>query len=181
MEVAESSIGEVFFENVDGFEGLVHVGDVEVVDFGLGGEDEIGLSVKAEGEGVAGGGVEPFRAVRSGGLGRVFSVGFYSSFCRHYVFIPCWNWETRGLPGFRVYRWRGVGWNPPMNYLLLLLSLRLSAVGWAIPIRTPTRTGSTMRGETTHPPPVPAAFSTTARVLQHSAIPRPRTSPTPKV
>ena len=66
MEVAEFSIGEVFFENVDGFEGLVHVGDVEVVDFGLGGEDEISLSVEAGCDGVAGGDVEPLGAVRSG-------------------------------------------------------------------------------------------------------------------
>jgi len=58
--------GEVFFENVYGFEGVVHVDDEEVVDFGLGGEDEIGLSVKAGCYGVAGGDVEPLGAVRSG-------------------------------------------------------------------------------------------------------------------
>ena len=75
--------GEVFFEDVDGFEGVVHIDDEHVVDFGLCGEDEICLSVQARCDGVAGGGVEPFGAVRSGAFGRIFSVGFHLSFCCH--------------------------------------------------------------------------------------------------
>ena len=37
--------GEVFFDAIDGLEGVLHVSDEEVVDFVLVGEDEIGVSI----------------------------------------------------------------------------------------------------------------------------------------
>ena len=81
--------GEVFFDHVHGFErtfyfeGASHVGDEEVVDFGLFGEDEIVVSPEAVGYGVLGGGVMPFRGTGSGGLGRVTAVRVDLSFGGH--------------------------------------------------------------------------------------------------
>ena len=43
--VDHAGCGEVFFDAVDGFEGVLHVSDEKVVDFVLIGEDEIGVSV----------------------------------------------------------------------------------------------------------------------------------------
>ena len=80
--------GEVFFEDVDTFEGMVHVGDEKVVDFLFPGLDVIGLSPKTGCDGVAAGGVESFRAAGSGRFFRVLSVGVYLSFCCHDVFFP---------------------------------------------------------------------------------------------
>jgi len=75
--------GEVFFEDIEGFEGVMHIDDEEVVDILFSGLDVIGLSPKTGCDGVFTGGVKAFGCARSGAPGRVFSVGFYLSFCCH--------------------------------------------------------------------------------------------------
>ena len=52
--------GEVVFKDIDGFEGVVHVDDEEVVDFLFAGLDVIGLSPKTGCDGVFAGGVKAF-------------------------------------------------------------------------------------------------------------------------
>ena len=78
--------GEVFFEDVDTFEGMVHVGDEKVVDFLFPGLDVIGLSPKTGCDGVFTRGVKPFSGARSGRLGRVTAVRVDLSFCCHCFF-----------------------------------------------------------------------------------------------
>ena len=75
--------GEMFFNHIDGFEGLVHVGDEEVVDFLFAGLNKIGLGVKADGDGIAAGVEESFGGARSGGLSRVTAVGVDLCFGGH--------------------------------------------------------------------------------------------------
>jgi len=73
----------VFFEDIDGFEGVVHIDDEEVVDFLFSGLDVIGLSPETGCDGVFTGGVKAFGAARSGRLGRVSSVRVDLCFCCH--------------------------------------------------------------------------------------------------
>jgi len=75
----------VFFEDIDGFEGVVHIDDEEVVDFLFSGLDVIGLSPETGCDGVFTGGVESFGTPRSGRFGRVSSVRVDLCFCCHVI------------------------------------------------------------------------------------------------